>query len=397
VTNEDYAILEKLAPRLSEIPNVGVLSPVRDGERTIFPRAKSLPRWRWDLNKPGRRRFDLLVAANVFMYSPDPARWLRHVLASCKYFLLLDLVRRKRGADGEFGPDGDCMRFAIADARPRVEHHFDLNRLGDRLLGHHTFEGGANVYDRSPLHVVALFRGDLADPVLRIDDYPTGVRPILSDLSPLHDILHKVDARGLKYYLGIVPALVTEEMFRFLRGLRHMIPAVHGYDHAYHKYAPRLLAKGDPFNERGSVKVFNEFRDQPYPVILTKLRDGRHLLEDRLGKPVQAYIPPCNIGDRRTARALVEAGYLVYLSEKHLPGCPLLWIRSDFYGRSTGYDDTRQPDIVALHVTWEHDLIRNGSAHELDRLLDHLTARKEAERRRGDRLGGSVASGGIDH
>jgi hypothetical protein len=392
VTREDYAVLGKLAPRLSEIPSVGVLSPLRDGERKIFPRAKSLPRWRWDLNKPGRQRFDLLIAANVFMYSPDPSRWLRHVLASCKYFLLLDLVRRRRGAAGEFGPDGDCLRFAIGDARPRVERHFDLSSLGDRLLGHHTFSGGANVHDPAPLHVVALLRGDLADPVIRIDDYPTGIRPILPDLSPLHDILHKVEARGLEYYLGIVPALLTEEMFRFLGSLKHMIPAVHGYDHAYPRYAPLLLAKCDPFNERGSARVFNEFRGQPYGVILTKLRNGRRLLEDRLGKPVHAYIPPCNIGDRRTARALVEAGYRLYLSEKRIPGCPLPWIRSDFSGRSAGYDYARQPDVLGLHVTWEHDLIRGGSAHEFDRLLDHLSARKQAERRRGDRLGDAVMS-----
>jgi hypothetical protein len=375
-----------MARHLQEFTSVGVLSPIREGERRIFPKAAALPRWRWDLDRPGKRRFDLLVAANVFMYGREPARWFGHVLANCKYFLLLDLIRRRRGEGSEFGSDGDCMRYAVGDARPRVERHFSLDSLGDRLLGYRTFHGGANPVDDEPLHVVALFRGDLADPVLRIDDYPTGVRPIPPDLSPLHDILLKVEERGLRYHLGIVPALLTDSMCRFLGGLQHVIPTVHGYDHAYPKYGPLLESKGDPFNER-TIGVFNEFRGQPYDVILAKLREGRRRLRDGLGKPVEAYIPPCNIGDRRTARALVEAGYRYYLSEKRIPGCPLPWVRSDFYGPSAYFDHGRRPDVVTLHVTWEWDLVRQGQGHTLDRLLDHLVDRKQAERERGARLG----------
>jgi len=390
MTKEDFEELQRLAPHLSEFRSTGVFSPIREGERKIFPKATSLPPRRWNLNKPHRQRFDLLVASNVFMYSPDPARWFRHVLASCKYFLLLDLVRRRRAQNSELGADKDSMRYAIGEARPRVERHFDLGNLGDRLLGHRTFYGGASAFDDDPLHVVALFRGDLADPILRVDDYPTGVRPILPDLSPLHEILRKIEARGLRFYLGIVPALLTEEMFDFLDGLEHMIPAVHGYDHAYPKYAPLLRAKGDPFNQR-TVGTFNEFKGQPYDVILDRLREGRRLLHERLGKVVEAYIPPCNLGDRRTTRALIQAGYNLYLSEKRLPACPLPWIQSDFYGRSGGYDYSRQPDIVTLHATWEYDLAREGGGHALDRLLDHLAARKQAERERGARLGAVVA------
>jgi hypothetical protein len=389
VTNEDFDQLQRLAPHLKELPNVGVLSPIHTGEDKLFPKATALPRWRWDLNKPGNRRFDLLVAANVFMYGRDPALWFRHVLAGCRYLLLLDLIRRRRSEGNEFGTDGDCSRYAVGGEHPRVEHHFDLNTLGDRLLGYRTFNGGANAFDDEPLHVVALIRGDLADPILRIDDYPTGVRPIATDLSPLHEVLHKVEDHGLRYHLGIVPALLADAMYRFLQGLEHVIPAVHGYDHSYPKYAPLLRAKGDPFNER-TVGVFNEFRGQPYGVILDKLKEGRRLLQDGLGKPVKAYIPPCNIGDRRTGRALVEAGYDYYLSEKRIPGCPLPWVRSDFYGRSSEFDDRRRPDIVTLHTTWEADIVRQGGGPTLDRLLDQLRDRKQVERERGARLGAIV-------
>src|SRR5262249_37194298 len=153
-----------------------------------------------------------IVASNVFMYGSDPARWFRHVLGSCRYLLLLDLIRRKRSAHGELGRDGDRMRYQLGDHRPRVENAFDLAKLDERLLGYRTFHGGANEFDEHPLHVVGLFRGDLAEPVLRIDDYPTGVRPLLDDLSPLHAILEKIDSRGLRYYLGAVPALVDDAM-----------------------------------------------------------------------------------------------------------------------------------------------------------------------------------------
>lgn len=394
MTNEDFHQLQRLARQMSDFPRIGVLSPIRGGERKIFPKATRLPRRRWDLNKPGGQRFDLLVASNVFMYSPDPARWFRHVLASCKYFLLLDLVRRRRSDSDEFGTDGDCMRYAIGDSRPRVERHFDLNCLGDRLMGYHTFYGGANAVDADPLHFIGLFRGDLADPILRFDDYPTGIRPILPDLSPLHDILRKVEATGLRYYLGIVPFLLSEEMFRFLGSLKHMTPAVHGYDHGYPNYAPILHAKGDPFNQR-TVGLFNEFKGQPFDVILAKLRDGRRLLEDRLGKVVEAYIPPCNVGDRQTGRALVEAGYNLYLSGRRIPGCPLPWVRSDFSGRSGEFNFNRPAEVFALHVTWEWDVIRRGETGGLDRLLDHLANRKRIERERGIRLGKIIGNNGL--
>ena len=389
MTREDFEQLQGLAHDFSIFPRIGAFSPIREGERKIFPKATALPRRRWDLNKPSSRRFDLLVASSVFMYAPDPARWFRHALGSCKYLLLLDLVRRRRGENGEFGTDGDCMRYAVGRERPRVEHHFNLHYLGDWLLAYRTFYGGANSFDDDPLHVVALLRGDLADPILRVDDYPTGFHPVLPDLTPLHEVLRKVEARGLRYYLGIVPALLTDEMFRSLSDLEHMVPAVHGYDHANPKYAPLLQAKGDRDGWR-IVGRFDEFKGQPYHVILARLLEGRRLLQDRLGKVVDAYIPPCNIGNHPTGRALAEAGYRLYLSDRRIPGCPLSWMRSDFSGRSSDYDYSRLPEVVTLDLVREWDLMRRGDTHALDRLLDHLAERRQRERERGARLSAAV-------
>ena len=391
MTNEDAEELARLVPHLDGIGSVGILSP-RDIERRIFPHATALPRWRWDLDRPGTRRFDLLIASNVFMYAADPARWFRDVLASCRYFLLLDLVRRRRSSEGELGRDRDRMRYGVGGERPRGEPAFDLTGLGERLLAHRTFHGGANEFDREPLHVIALFRGDLADATLRIDDYPTGVRPILEDLSPLHEILTKVESRGIRYYLGIVPALLSDEMVRFLGGLEHVIHAVHGYDHANPRYAPLLEAKGDPFNER-TLGAVDEFQGQPYDVVLERLSRGRRLLEDRLGNPVETYIPPGNLGDRRTGRALVEAGFRRYLSEKRIAGCPLPWIRSNFYGTSDRYERNGRFGVHTLHLTWEWDLVRRGETRSLDRMLDHLADLARAERALGARLTAAVANG----
>ena len=167
MTPEDYGQLQAISRCLRDLSGVAVLSPshgrtrsrVHQSELRLFPRAAALSRRDWDLDEPGTGDFDLLVAANVFMYSCRPGQWFENVLARCAYFLFLDLVRRKRAADDEFGSDGDCMRYAIGDERPRVADFFDLASLDGRVLGWRTFHGGANEFDESPVHVIALLQG----------------------------------------------------------------------------------------------------------------------------------------------------------------------------------------------------------------------------------------------
>ena len=391
MTKQDFAELYKIANQLPPVDRLGVFSPIRDGERKLFPKAIRLPQRKWDLNEPSKKRFDVLIAANVFMYSPDPAKWFRNVLASCRYFILLDLVRRRRGASGEFGSDGDSSRFAVGANIPRTDSYFDLADLGDRVLATKSFFGGANEADGSPLHFIAIIRGDLAEPVIRIDDYPTGIRPILPDLSPIHDVIGKFETARLPYHLGIVPSLLTDEMFEFLEGLNFMIPVVHGYDHSYPKYAPILEKKDDIYNQK-TVGVFNEFSGQSFDEILGKLTRGRALLEDRLDTSVTSYIPPCNIGDRNTARALEAAGYERYFSEKRIPGCSLPWIRSDFYGRSPEYPSSKSPTVSTFHTTWEWDVVREGNTTALDLAISTLQKSAETERHVLDRMKEIVSS-----
>lgn len=374
MTKQDFAELYKIADRLPDVDRLGVFSPIKDGERKLFPKATWLPRRKWDLNRPSKKRFDVLIASNVFMYSPDPARWFRNVMASCKYLLILDPIRRKRTAESELGSDGDQVRFSVGDEQPRIDHIFDLQALGDRLLAYKTFYGGSSPNDEDPMHVVALIKGDLADPLVRIDDYPSGVRPILPDLAPLHKILGKFESAALPYHLGIVPALLTEEMWQFLERLEYLVPVMHGYDHAYPKYSAILQEKNDIYNQ-STLGVFNEFSGQSYDEILQKLEEGRGAMQSRLNDDVTTYIPPCNIGDRKTGRALEAVGFSRYLSKKRIPGCRLPWIKSDFDGRSPDYDFSNTPDVVNLHVTWEWDVEREGDSLSLDRLIEHLQER----------------------
>lgn len=385
MTKEDFVELARIARNLPDFERVGVFSPIKEGEKTLFPKATGLPRWKWDLNKPSRKRFDVLLAANVFMYSPDPDRWFRNVLASCNYFIMLDLIRRRRDENSEFGSDKDCMRYGVREERPRTDEFFDLHTLGDRLLSYKTFFGGSNPTDEAPVHVLALIKGDLADPVIRIDDYPTGIRPILPDLSPLHDILLKFESAELTYHLGIVPAILTEKMFQFLERLEYMIPCVHGFDHGYPTYSHILEEKGDIYN-KGTVGVFNEFKGQKYDAIREKLSDARRILEDRLSGSATSYIPPCNIGDRMTGRALLDTGFSRYFSEKKIPGCELPWIRSDFYGVSPDFDFGASSQVTTLHTTWEWDVSRRGDTGALDKLIHHLKSEKRKTESRTEKM-----------
>jgi hypothetical protein len=177
VTPEDYEQLRAVSRFVDGRSRVAVLSPLRrgaasrlrEGELRLFPRATAVSRGEWDLDDPGTRDFDFIVAANVFMYSSRPQRWLEHVLARCSSLLVLDLVRRRRSETSEFGPDGDCMRYAIGDERPRCAGFFDFGTIGDRVLGWRTFYGGANDYDESPMHFIALLQGarSVAQPATR--------------------------------------------------------------------------------------------------------------------------------------------------------------------------------------------------------------------------------------
>lgn len=194
MTEEDFEQLQRVGRHLRVFDRVGLLSPVRarprrrpwtrsvTTEHAVFPQASALSRRRWDLNEPTHERFDLLVAANVFMYSGNPARWFANVLDACACFLLIDPVRRQRSHDSEFGQDGDCLRFAVGEERPRVAPFYDLAALGDRVIGSKTYPGGANAFDPAPAHLIALIGGKATIADSNADAAATAIRSAQHEL-----------------------------------------------------------------------------------------------------------------------------------------------------------------------------------------------------------------------
>jgi hypothetical protein len=327
MTKEVAPRLARIAAHLANFRRVALLSPT-DEERATFPEATVIGRRGWDLDTPRPDlRFDLIIAGQARHESPDPVRRMSNALGSCRVLLL---------ADGISGTRSD--------------------------------ESG-----------VSLIRGALTHPLIRIDDYPSGVRPILPDMAPLDGILEQFEERGIPYHLGIVPAILNDDMIETLQNLRWMIPAQHGFDHCYPRYSALLIQESDPYNERGTIGAFNEFSWQRPGTIERKLRQGKALLEEKLGRSVEEYIPPCNRCNRATARALRSLGFRLCLSEKRVPGRFLPGLRSDFYGRSTELENRPIPEVIGLHVTWEWDLQRNGNTLALPKLLDRIVAETKAK------------------
>ena len=328
LSHDDRRLLARVASVLPERWRVGILHPARE-DVTVSKRFEAITPRSWDLRFRSAQRYDALLAGRVPGFNADGAEF-RAALASCQLLVALD---------------------APSASAARVQPLAELSLPGGTLRA---------------------YRGALTDPLLRVDDYPTGVRPILDDLSSLHDVLLQIDAAGLPFHLGVVPALLDERMAEFLRGLSQLVVSMHGFEHGYAKHSRILQSAGDPLNQRGTVSGFDEFSGQPYAEILQKIRDGRGLLESRVGQLPLSYIPPCNEGNRSTGRALLATGFEYVLTEKPIPGCELPSIRSEFYDRSSAFPPDLAPNVASLHATWEADMLRAGDVQSLPRFLAAL-------------------------
>ena len=179
------------------------------------------------------------------------------------------------------------------------------------------------------------------DVIIRIDDFPTGIRPILQDITPLVRILEFFCHNFKNVNLGIVPVLFTKQMYDMIRHL-DIEPCMHGYDHHYAQYSPVLVNANDMFNKQTVMTQFNEFENNSLEQIRLKIGNGKKKLEDTFQKTVKKYIPPCNIIDGQTLHVLKEYGMSNYEN-------------SDFYGRVLEMDTERNYKSAAFHLTWEFD------------------------------------------
>lgn len=187
--------------------------------------------------------------------------------------------------------------------------------------------------------------------ILRIDDYPTGIRPVTQKQLDFFDrMLGEFD--GLNVHLGIVP--VT--LLKFKNRPRNIIPCQHGYEHDHEVRNQILVEKNDPCN-RSTFGTFDEFQDKNRHTILSLIRGGRQILEREYGMSIDTYIPVCNTINPVLVSVLEELGFKRILCENKIPSSiPIL--KSDFYGTLDRMDFTRRYDVITLHITWEWDTIQ---------------------------------------
>lgn len=197
--------------------------------------------------------------------------------------------------------------------------------------------------------------------IVRIDDFPTGVRPVLNDLSPLFKILDVFEQNNITFHLGIVPEIfrseVKEEEKQRLLKYNHLIPVQHGFDHRYFEMSKRLTVANDPFNQK-TLGNFNEFEGITYNETEKRIKKGREYLVRFFGRPIDHYIPVCNYIDKNIHRILMEIGhkYVFTLSDLQLSG----QIITDGYGRLDKLDNDNHYGCIGIHITWEWDYIQTN-------------------------------------
>ena len=206
--------------------------------------------------------------------------------------------------------------------------------------------------------------------MIRVDDYPTGVRPIPpSHIEVFKPILQQFEDRKLFYFLGIVPTLCNKEDWNFLNSLRYMIPACHGYDHLQPKYAPSLI--NDPYNSAGVGGGDNEFESLSREQTTQKISLGLQILRNNLIKNTYSYIPPFNRINEFVPQALINNDVRLFLCENiRISGIECV-SSGPFYVRSNTDLNLSSADCITLHLTWEWDLIREGRSN-LGKMLDNL-------------------------
>lgn len=254
------------------------------------------------------------------------------------------------------------------------------------------FEGRVRI-DENLILRLGVWRGQLPLPTLRIDDYPTGIRPRLKDMAEVNAILEHFETAGVAYHLGISPGLLDRQSVAFLSSLRYVVPCLHGYDHNYWKLSGELRRSGDVYNKRvnkpiGRLKYRfknlvspmwqSEFRGDHPEVVVEKLNIGIERLEDTFERKIDTYIPPFNRPHPYLGPALDRLKFKCYLSQHPMKHTSVTGVKADWYDDSTGFAAEQAPTSLCLHTLWEWDLVRTTGSHNLKAVTDYVaTQRKE--------------------
>lgn len=249
-------------------------------------------------------------------------------------------------------------------------------------------------------------QGPLQFPVLRIDDYPTAIRPLLEDRTPIRNVLADLDSQDVPYILGVSPGLLDRSDVEFLRTLQHMVPAVHGLDHNYFRFASELMKSGDLYNKKTMHGFAQRVRNKLTPthqsefsglhprIALDRLRLAKDRLEEAARCPVNIFTATFDRPPPSTAYGLEKLGFLAYLSQRPVKNCVVPWLKSDFYGQSDGFDPEQGYAAPCLHTLWEWDLVREKGSHQFGVVGEYVRAvRRDIEDARSKIAGALIELG----
>ena len=337
----------------------------------------------WNLNNRNDEKYDLLLINHTMMYSNDPVKWFSNVFNSCKFVIITDLINRKRGGVPEDISDqfntttdlGDCMRynFSHLNKLSKNKTNYDLSVYKNRIADIEFYNTNYTQEDKInfPETFICTFKGDYfhllkKDKMIRIDDFPTGIRPIMNDIEPLYNILDEFETRKIFYILGIVPSLLTKDMICRLQKFKYMIPACHGYNHKYDILSQTLIAHNDLYNDFTCMTQFNEFENKSKNDIRTELNKAKDILSELSSTFI--YIPPCNLLDNNTLEVLEELDCKYILGETDIISNNIPIVKSNFYGRINQLNENidYKENVITLHVTWEYDELLRKKTITLD-------------------------------
>jgi FkbM family methyltransferase len=198
--------------------------------------------------------------------------------------------------------------------------------------------------------------------VIRIDDFPSGVRPIQPDSMPIFiAILDSFAKFDLPVHLGCVPDLMDENKHSFLRSYTNIVFVQHGVDHCYDKYSKQLILTNDVYNVN-TVKIFDEFEGQEENVIYNKLINGKKKLLDFFNVDIDTFIPVCNIANSQAVKSINKI-YKAVLGDNIKTGADKYSIENylqDYYGRINEIAYGKSPKSFCFHITWEYDEIKKN-------------------------------------
>ena len=146
---------------IGEINSACILSPTTELSyyQDIFKNISILNEHEWNLDYTIDKHYDIIIAHNIFYMAKTPNLWIDNVMESCNYFLLQDLLKRKRNNINEFcSTDTDNTRYSFTGHKYYDGNTFNLSDIKYKIINGVIYDGEANEYDSRPKHFACLIK-----------------------------------------------------------------------------------------------------------------------------------------------------------------------------------------------------------------------------------------------